>query len=93
MKVVKYRYRYTVISDDYTRVWNDEEKTLVIPDEYTLKQAIGYVVDFQCEVNFNLIDEIRFNNHRRDLQVNIYLDACEGYEKIISLKDFEIVNE
>lgn len=93
MKKLLFNYRYSFQDDEAERVYDWENESLEIPNTIkTLKEAVGYLVDFYSEVNFYIVDEVRFIC-KRDLKVVMYLDEIAGVFRTIELKDFEIVNE
>lgn len=90
MKKLFFDYRYSIEGDETEKVYEWERKSLEIPDSIkSLKEAIGYIVDFYSEVNFYMVEEVRFIC-KRDLKVVIYLEEIAGVYRTIELKDFKI---
>lgn len=93
MKKLLFNYRYSFEDNEVEKVYEWENKSLGIPDTIkTLKEAVGYLVDFYSEVNYYMVEEVRFIC-KRDLKVVMYLDEIAGVFRTIELKDFKIVNE
>ena len=93
MKKLLFNYRYSFEDDETEKVYEWENKSLGIPDAIkTLKESIGYLVDFYSEVNYYMVEDVHFIC-KRDLKVVMHLDEIAGVFRTIELKDFELVNE